>query len=685
MSFFIILRYNKIWKDSDNMERYEVLKNTLSEQLKALYEEQRVLKVRFDEHRKVKSLIGIFREHNINNADYSKVEKLRRFFPSSNKEFDLLKKFVSYKELIEFNKTKNINLLDLEQDIRHICSMYDIPPHGVLDEIIAAIHSFGDNSPDIMNVGKNPFVFEQTSPFSIKKSVFPLDKRMLASVEQNSRNSLITYINTICYMLANKIINFIEKVNEREFLNLDFENKDKEYAERIALIEKYSSKFNKSSLLSVFSSKEELDEFLALIKTLFDDSTCLEILKNIREDQEKLETVVEEISFSNLELSKFTDEERKIIEELREIYEDEQIRDTKAPFGENISYESRFEDYQKATIKDLLLDVRTLLQHIYDNKDVIKIFKLIVDLYNKNTLRIVRETIISDLYRIIDDFNNIISFIRNTYKDQNSAYEEIRVLESYINSIKNEYLPIALDLKKEDLDFDENIDNELDNIVTKFKSEIKKWKKEMTAYYHESDSIEEEREDTDNLVFCLEDDIDLSDEGHQREFIGAIEALEMKSSRDLKKGSGRNGMTRLRKTTENGDEKDFVDYVNYNILRGRGSIHFVPYRYSNNPYYRTGLIKFEPSQVVKDFLEKKYGLSKQSAYYGVFQVIRSMGADHSEYKFFEEYLLGNYQRIEEIALLFASDNPDFDKLVEVIDSMLKIKKDKLLNLLGQKH
>ena len=667
MSFFLILMYNKIWKDSGNMERYEVLKNTLIEEIKALYEEKRVLRLKLDDYKKIKSIISKFRESGVIDPDYSKVEKLRNYFPNNAKEFDLLKKFISYKRIIERGQIKSINLTELEQEIRASCFMYNIPPREVLDDIVKLIHSLND------------FSFERSAVEKYNKFFLnePTDGR--------DNYSIKTYISSICYTLASHIIDSIEVVNEKEYQDLDFEKTEEEYDKKIALIEKFSYMFSKSSLLTVFESKEELDEFLVLIKTMFDDSTCLEILKNIREDQVKLETVVEEVTFSNLDLSNFTTEEQAIIEELREIYEDENIKDTKAPFGENISYESRLNDYQKATISDLLLDVKTLLQHIYDNKDVIKIFKLIIDLYNKNTLRIVRETIISDLYRIIEDFKNIISFIRNTYKDQNRIYEETKIIEDYIKAINNEYLPIAIELKHEDLDFDDYYDKELDDAVTKFKSEIKKWKKEMTSYYHESDEVIDEKENTDNLVFCLEDDIDLSDEGHQREFIGAIEALEMKSSRDLKKGSGRNGMTRLRKSTESGDDKDFVEYVNNNILRGRGTIHFVPYRYSNNPYYRTGLIKFEPSQVVKDFLEKKYGLSKQSAYYGVFQVIHSMGADHSEYKFFEEYLLGNYQRIEELALLFASDNPDFDKLVEVIEPMLKIKKDKLLSLSGQKH
>ena len=52
-------------------------------------------------------------------------------------------------------------------------------------------------------------------------------------------------------------------------------------------------------------------------------------------------------------------------------------------------------------------------------------------------------------------------------------------------------------------------------------------------------------------------------------------------------------------------------------------------------------------------------------------------------KFWQNSELG-YREIEELALLFASDNPDFDKLVTIIDQMLKLKKDKLLGISGQK-
>ena len=196
----------------------------------------------------------------------------------------------------------------------------------------------------------------------------------------------------------------------------------------------------------------------------------------------------------------------------------------------------------------------------------------------------------------------------------------------------------------------------------------------MTAYYEQDDEIVDVKENTDNLVFCLNNDIDLSQEGFRKEFAGTVSELESKSSRELLIRPGRKGMTRLRKNTESNGEKDFVKYLEN---RYRTHLHFVPYRYSGSSFYRTGLIKFEPSAKVKSFLEERYGLSKQSAYYGIFMIITTIAADHSEYSRLHEYVFNNYEDIEKIALLFASENPDYDKLIDLIDSLLTIKKDNL--------
>ncbi len=163
---------------------------------------------------------------------------------------------------------------------------------------------------------------------------------------------------------------------------------------------------------------------------------------------------------------------------------------------------------------------------------------------------------------------------------------------------------------------------------------------------------------------------------------GSVEALESKSSIELKKRSGRKGMSKIRKSTETNKEKDFIEYLENKY---KVHLHFIPYRYSSDSNYRTGLIKFEPSQQVKSFLEEKYGLSKQSAYYGVFMVITSIGADHSEYSRFEEYILGNYREIEELAMLFASENPDYEKLTMVVDKLLSFKKDKMAMINSDKQ
>ena len=277
-----------------------------------------------------------------------------------------------------------------------------------------------------------------------------------------------------------------------------------------------------------------------------------------------------------------------------------------------------------------------------------------------------------ELEKINKDFSNIIGFINRTYKNRKQAFQEESIINGYINSINMEYLPMIRELIIDDYFDDDFFDSELDKIIVEYKSVIRKWKKEMTSFYEKDRTEEDIKENTDNLVFCINSDIDIKEKGYQDELTDTIKSLESKSSQELKMRSGRKGMTRLRKTKENNKEQDFVEYFKGKM---QVNIHFVPYRYSSDADYRTGVIKFEPSTSVKEFLEERYGLSKQSAYYGIFDVISVVRADHSQYHEFEGYILDNYSYIEEIASLFASNSPDYHKLSELLDKFLNIKKD----------
>ena len=437
--------------------------------------------------------------------------------------------------------------------------------------------------------------------------------------------------------------------------------------------------FSSDELLIKFTSTEELELFAALLRSIFDPAKCKEILNMVSIDQAKEKEEVVTVTFDNLDMSKFTDEERKVIEEVREIIDSEDLESEKDVFGDkDVSFTERLSVYQQELITNVLLDVKNnLINRIYEEKDeVIHAFKIVIDLYKKYILRTNREDMHRDFLRMRDDFNNIISFINKNYMDKNKAYEETKTISSYVRTIETEYAPILQELINTDYNDDDYYDRNFETISAKFKEIIAGYKQVMSEYNTVVDEIDDIKENTNNLVFCITNDIDLPNEGFQKEFVGAVSELESKTSRELKKAPGRKGMAKIRKSTETNTEEDFVDYLK---VRKGIELHFVPYRHSSGSNYRTGLIKFEPSAVVKKFLEDRYGLSKQSAYYGIFKVIQVIKADHSEYGLFEEYILDNYEEIEKLARLFSSNNPNYDELVAKVDEMLNIKKEKLRN------
>lgn len=359
----------------------------------------------------------------------------------------------------------------------------------------------------------------------------------------------------------------------------------------------------------------------------------------------------ENIDFNNLDMTKFTDLEKEIIETIKNIIEND--------------------DYEQYPIENVSLKVKTLLKKIYTDKNVVfEVFKELIDLYKKYDIKLAREERITTFEKIRDNFNSIVRFINKVTKD----YDKLAEINMYINDIESYYLPSAIELASSNYFDDTSLDDELDKKIQEYRDIIKSHKDEMAMYFQ--DNMEEEidiRENTDNLVLCLSDDINLSGDNYKTGFSTTVSDLESKSSRELKGLSGGAGLEKIRKSTETGGEADFTDYLKNKL---KMQCHFVPYRYRSGYDTRVGLIKFEPSPAVKEHLEARYNLSKQSACYGIFMIIVA-GANHKQYADFENYIMKNYVEIEKIAALFASDNPNYEELDSIVDKMLSIKKEKL--------
>ena len=632
------------------MSNYKKLRDVLRMHRKHFYDMLNENDEKISTYNKLKSTLEAIDYSDVFNVDYMKLIRLKRYFPDQKEEMETLLKLENYKNIIDEGNARNFNFEEYDKLITYSSKKFGVPPRDVLQDI--------RNS---MEEAKRILAGE----FRIK------DERVALN---DKPHSLKAYTHAICQLFADTLRQYLLKVLDEENQIDLYQTSIDSYKEKLSTIEKYYHMFSDTELLIKFETKEELEEFMSYIKKILNKKDYLEVIKDLKEDQAREEVIIDNVTFDSLDLSFFNEEEINVIEELREIIEDEDINDNKDPFSDvEISLEARKAYYKEANINDILLDTRYLLNNIYDYKsEVIKIFKLIIEKYKKYSLNVIRNEKIIELLKIKNDFNNIISFINKSFRNRDLAYKNEKEIKGYIDNIDIDLIPIIRDMVHEDLDYDIYYDNEVDEAIIKYNKIVKKWKKEMSLSYKE-DELQEEKEDTNNLVFCIAD-VDLSTSGFDKEFIGTVEALETKSFYELKGKYGRTSMSKIRKDTETGKEKSYVDYLE---TRKKRKIHFVPYRYSSNPNYRTGLIKFEPSTKVKEFLEEHYGLSKQSAYFGIFQIITAIGADHTEYYYLQNYILNNFDYIDELANLFASDNPDFNKLVNILDELLLKKKNLL--------
>ena len=576
------------------------------------------------------------------------IGKLKKFFPEYSRQYEILERINYYMYLIQCKRFTSIDREEMKKILKdglEIFNEKDLSMVKMIDHIVMVCQSVQNDK---------------------------RKEKVIIKVIGGNGKGLIDIFEDLYDSFSTKTNNLLKEALKKQEVPKYVYDEIDSIDKRVAELDSINAKFSFDEIKSSFDNDEEINDLIKKIGNLLTNDELIELLSNIKDDiLNRNEEETEKISFSNLDLDKFNDEDKKIIEEIREIIEDEELNENNVVFeNKEISYNERINLYEKCSVNDMLLDVKqNLLEHIYDNKEVIKIFKYIIDKYRIYSTNVLRNEKIVELLRIKSDFNNIISFINKSYKDREDAFMRIKEITSIIETIDTAYIPVIKEMIEDNLDFDEFFDNEIDKLIDQFRRTIKGWKKKMSSSYQEEISEEEVTEDTGNLVFCLTE-IDLSN-GADKEFTGTVEALETRSSQELKKSPGRKGMTRIRKTTEHGKEKDFVEYLE---SRFKTKIKFVPYRYSSEPDYRTGLIKFEPSSKVKEFLENHYGLSRQSAYYGIFHVITSIRADHTEYYYLERYIIKNYGYIKELSELFASDEPDYDKLTSVLDELINKKK-----------
>ena len=634
------------------MAKYKDFKDKLSAERKKIALERDRLDAVVNQDNKKRNLVT---EVSNDPLSYPKnFGKLSKTFPMFEEQYQLIAAIDKYMNTIKASKIHQISYKEFKNTLKE------------------CIRLFKEKRLVVKPIIKDLSVCQMAKVTHLRRD----DRRLIKIVERYEK-AIIEALERVYKSIATKTSALLTEEVEKEIDSSNYEQLFKVNA-KLETIDYILSMFTYDTFIGEKCTSDDMSTIIQNVTDLLTKEEIISLLTNIKLDIRKRSEVVEEevkVDFDNLDLSKFSREEQARIEELREIIEDEDLEEKPVFNNADISYNERLSLYHNASINDILLDVKqNLLEVIYDKKEeVLKIFRLIIDKYKKYNLRLIRIEKETELLRLKNDFNNIISFINKTYTDREDAYNNTRELEGYTITIDKDYLPLIKDMIDKGVVYDYHYDEEIDKTINEYKKIIRKWKKIMSATYSEEDIDNDCKEDTDNLVFCITD-IDLSTPGFDKEFTGTVDALESRSSHDLKKRPGRRGMTRLRKTTDGGREKDFVQF-----LEGKDNkeFHFVPYRYSSDGSYRTGLIKFEPSKEVKEFLEERYGLSKQSAYYGIFQIISSKGANHSEYYYLERYVMDNYEYIEEVALLLASDKPDYEKIIKVIDDLLLKKKNSM--------
>ena len=314
--------------------------------------------------------------------------------------------------------------------------------------------------------------------------------------------------------------------------------------------------------------------------------------------------------------------------------------------------------------------IKTMLNGNYSDDEydiVLENDEPVIESIEEDNPTLTLDSIEKKLKKIIAEFKKIIVVIYAKYDSADSANIEVSIIRGYINTITNNSFTLIDKVRKNGGRDEQSLDL--------LNTQIDGYRKIIENYYNilsDLDTNEENKELVSNLVFCINGDINLSNNDFQKEYLGVIKTLESISIDALFRRSGINGLSRLKMYTDSNKEKDLAQ----DLKSKHGELNFVPYRACSRANCRTGIIKFEPSEPVKEFLMRKYNISKQGAVFGIFEIISVNGADHSEYSILRNYVINNVNSIITLASLFRSNEPDLMQLEDIIDKMLTVKKEK---------
>ncbi len=435
-----------------------------------------------------------------------------------------------------------------------------------------------------------------------------------------------------------------------------------------------------------------------IIKTIKDNKIVNDLSNTITK---------EEITFDNLNLSKFNLREKEIINNIKELYN--HLIDKIKIRKKIILLGNRDDNYlqnNKYNWDIILSDIEdNLLPNIYDSKDeVLHNFEIIIKLANRRNEEIHSLTSIIeylDLYlkklktalKYGDKYDTKYDYLIEEKYDKDSelfgfqvSYEYVcmgyylkHTVEGFYNELKkyrdNYQRYLDNDLLLDGIKIDKKrIDERFNSIMLECNRKILVYQESEQSKFKDDYSEEKEYGQSVNLVFCI-DNIDLPSEGHRRELKETLKDFTGKSHKQLKKAgnSRRDQLATIKRAKDTNGER----VIEYNDSSVKPYCkYFLPYRYAGQADYRTGLIHFNKVHpVIKKKLQERYNLSNHCGIYGVFMVIFAPGANHTEYVNLEDYIKDHMDEIDKLGEMFSDPNIDINILYRIIDDGINLKEE----------
>lgn len=702
------------------MDEFVILKNSIEKEIADLRASLLNIENKHNKSRELQDIIDNIYNETIKLIDVDRKNKVKELFPELS---DLVSKVDSLSDLETFLKLKKYNSID-NDGFKELLAR-----SGLSYDAIEKLLSELEFCRELDELVSDPLYDDE----SMKKSVM------------QSNQLLINTIDTNYHALVKKLIDLLKEKYEEKYGSdkEDYEEIINELQLKIDNLEEMNSRFDEHGLVSFFENREKLQEFYQWMK----DNVDLEIQLNIiiavtkyglarsldlgKEEQEELDETIDrnrediigglqetskvesEITFDNLDLSKF-ENEQTIISRMKVLYE-ELSNKTKERLGFISEEESKVIDRVEYYFVDdkynwdiILADIEdNLLPNIYQDRDLVfNAFKIIINVVDKRKTEESEIKIgIAKLNEYLGQLNPFMKYadkhetkydylIENNY-DKNSelfghqvSYEFIdlgyyckHTLEPFVNELVDFKKTYENCLRNDSIILDSDKFN--DGIISeKFIRILGECNSKFNAYqvaeqekFKSPEEVTKSYDYSENLVFCIEN-IELESEGHRNELRETVKELEGKTHRQLENAGNtpREQLDTIDRKTETGEKIRYDDprikpYCKY----------FLPYRYAGQADYRTGLVHFtKVHPEIRKKLQERYNLGNQCGIYGIFMVIKAANSNHNEYADFEDYINDHMQEIDKLGMMFDDPNTDIDMLCRIIDDGIT-KKESLIS------